>query len=71
MWTDAWLPSKSVWRVSTPNLESLADLCVVELIDNVNGCWNTVALYQHLSRNNALEVQGLPLSNRVVKDALF
>ncbi|XP_021719982.1 uncharacterized protein LOC110687662 [Chenopodium quinoa] len=73
VWEEFWLPSDNGVKIPTLNVESLADLCVVDLIDHERHCWpwDIEASHQHLTVNDATIAQGIPLSLYNVSDSLY
>uniref|UniRef100_A0A803KQ07 RNase H type-1 domain-containing protein n=1 Tax=Chenopodium quinoa TaxID=63459 RepID=A0A803KQ07_CHEQI len=67
--------SPSDFQEATAGLDclSLADLCVVDLIDHERHCWpwDIEASHQHLTVNDATIAQGIPLSLYNVSDSLY
>ena len=63
VWEEAWLPGDSSTNVPTPNIESLVDLRVSDLVDT-NGEWDITALDTHFTAEEALLIREIPLSER-------
>lgn len=70
VWDDSWLLGESSYLVPTPNLESLADLRVKDLI-NENREWDDEALSMYLTEADRALVLDIPLSEWKPSDVLY
>ncbi|XP_021762976.1 uncharacterized protein LOC110727703 [Chenopodium quinoa] len=70
VWEEGWLPTENTARAPSPNIDSPDDLMVADLIDHDQGCWDVIALNQHLTARDAALAQGIPLSCRSISDSM-
>uniref|UniRef100_A0A803LCK6 Uncharacterized protein n=1 Tax=Chenopodium quinoa TaxID=63459 RepID=A0A803LCK6_CHEQI len=71
VWDEAWLPGDSVTVVPTPNLTSLADLVVANLIDKDAGEWNWDVINALFTPEDANLIRSIPLSKRLPTDVRY
>ena len=69
--TDAWIPNYPTNKVLHPALDVEEDCMVADLIDPDTGWWDREFVMQHFNREDGEAILRVPLSRRVINDALF
>ena len=68
VWGDKWLPTPSIYQVTSPRLFLHAETMVCDLIDRDHACWKTGAVDTLFLPHEAEEIKKIPLSSCLPAD---
>lgn len=71
VWSDAWLPGKNAVRLPTPNLESIIDHRVADVIDGERMIWDKQVLLTHFTLEDVELIREIPLSGICPSDMRY
>lgn len=71
IWEDKWLPTPSMYRVSSPRLFMHPDIRVGELINKNEACWETEVVTTLFLPHEADVIRSIPISVHLLEDKLI